>query len=232
MAELRSNRPPMYVASLAAATSVALSITLGAAFVHGRLDGRWGATAEVQQAAELLMQMPDQSFGSWHFEDSHELDAPVQELLECSGYTYRTYVNRSTGDIVKVAVILGPPGPIAVHTPEICYSSQQFKQTSKRQRVDFLDRHSLWAVSFRSNSLDAESFVVFYGWSDGSNWQASHDPRWQFAGRPYLYKLQLAGRSSGPDAEASRNACRQFLEEFLPVLKTRLLPRGSQQANR
>ena len=230
MANKSNNRKLKSVAGLTTATCLALLLTIGAAVVHGRLARRWGVTAEVQQAADRLVKAPVESFGSWHLEESHQLEQSVQELLECNGYTYDTYVNRSTGDVVTVAVILGPAGPIAVHTPEICYSSQQYKQTSRRQRDDLLDLHSLWAVSFRANTVDAQSFVVYYGWSEGDNWQASHDPRIEFAGSPYLYKLQLAGRSTQVDAEADHAACRDFLKEYLPILKDRIVLRGSQPA--
>jgi hypothetical protein len=155
----------------------------------------------------------------------------VQEVLECQGYSYCTYLNRSTGDVVNVAVILGPPGPIAVHTPEICYSSKEYKQTSHRRHEDLPEGDSLWSVSFRSNSVDAQSFAVYYGWSDGDVWHATYDPRFEYAGSPYLYKLQLAGRSNRVDADADHEACRRFLEAYLPQLKSRLLSRGSQQAS-
>jgi len=213
---------------VATATVLALLLTIGAAVVQGRLAGRWGATDVMLQAAKRLNAMPKETLGSWQLEQSRELSPSVVEILECRGHINRTYVNRSTGDVVNVAVILGPAGPVAIHTPEICYSSQQYSQTSQRQRDEVSEDDALWSLTFQSNDVDAESFVVYYGWSDGSRWQATDDPRWEFAGQPYLYKLQIAGRSNELQADADHAACRKFLKEFLPLLDKYILPRGSQ----
>ena len=63
------------------------------------------------------------------------MDEDTVEMLECTGNIVRTYENQRTGEVVSVFVIVGPAGPIAVHTPEICYSSQNYKSRDTRQQV-------------------------------------------------------------------------------------------------
>ena len=64
-----------------------------------------------------------------------QMSTAVIEMLQCAGYISRVYVNQLTGENVRVALLLGPPGPIAVHTPEICFSAQDYRQEESRKRV-------------------------------------------------------------------------------------------------
>lgn len=210
------------------ALGVAAVLTIVSGAVHGRLSNRWGTPADIPAVADLLTRVPAE-FGPWQKESDTRLDARVEEMLECAGYVNRTYRHSTTQERVHVAILLGPPGPIAVHTPEICYSSQDYTITEKPHPVTIEPRgqaatptaagsaHTLWATTFRSNALDGAALRVYHGWSDGGPWSAPEQPRYTMAGSPYLYKIQLAGPSSA-DAD-TEDVGRQFLEDFLPVLQ-------------
>ena len=93
-----------------------------------------------------------------------------------------------------LAVIVGPPGPISVHTPEICYSGAEYTQIGERQAVFLGDggaKQSAWLTQFPRTTSRGMA-CVYYAWSDGGNWKAADQPRVSFAGRPLLYKFQLA----------------------------------------
>jgi hypothetical protein len=138
--------------------------------------------------------------------------------LQCEGYVNRQYVNQETGDVVNLAVITGPPGPTAVHTPEICYSSRDYSIARERERTLIADKegnaHTFWATVFESNNPLAERLCVFFAWSDGGNWIASKSPRFEFAGSQKLFKLQLAGRID-PSTDASESVIADFIRELL-----------------
>ena len=109
---------------------------------------------------------------------------------------HRVYENADTGDQITLAVLVGPPGPIAVHTPEVCYSSQNTTIVT-RNKVEVAtdtggDASTFWATVLKPNSLEAQPFRVFYAWStDGKTWIADDNPRFNFGGAGILYKLQL-----------------------------------------
>src|SRR5688500_8733172 len=101
------------------AGSALIAITIATGIAHGRLIGRWGAQTDVISGAKQLARIPDR-IGDWHNVRSDDLAPEAARMLQCAGNIVRVYENTRTGDRVSIAVLLGPAGPISVHTPEIC----------------------------------------------------------------------------------------------------------------
>ena len=116
-------------------------------------------------------------------------------------------------------VIYGPKGPVAVHTPEVCYSARAVNQTSSREAVGFdLDGEpgELWKLAFETNTFDKRKMSVYYGWSDGGAWTAAKNPR--FWRTDYLYKIQTACQSSGNKEDSTD----EFFKVFLPEVRKQM----------
>jgi hypothetical protein len=154
---------------------------------------------------------------------TEERDVPplVLETLRCEGHVHRSYVNRETGETVNVALIVGPSGPTAVHTPEICFSSRAYEITDPRETKFFgasgdSDSSSLWKTRFRSQNAEAGELQVYYGWSTGGAWTASQSPRFEFGGSPLLYKIQVSAQM-GPTKEDGPHSdpCKDFIDALL-----------------
>jgi hypothetical protein len=187
---------------------------------------RWGADELLISAAQRLAQPLPEQHGNWRLLKDAPFSADVIRMLQCPAHVHRTYVHQQTGEVVMVSVIIGPPGPIAAHTPEICYSSQDFTLLGDRSPVTIIDRHerehSLWQVSMEPRGVEYSPQRVLYAWGTGGKWSSSDDPRFEFAGEPYLYKIQLAGPLSAPDDEFK--PCEDFLGWFLPEIQNLLVP--------
>jgi hypothetical protein len=212
--------------SLALSIVLLTGLTLVSGGMHGWMSHRWGLPPATRIAAEKLVEFPDR-FGSWQLQSAEEMTEETANTLECAGYFVRAYANQDTGESVRVAVLLGPAGPIAVHTPEICYSSRAYAIREERQRVTIQNSdgsdEEFWALTFRSNDLDASLLRVCYAWSTGGPWSAPEDARFTFAGSPYLYKIQLASElAPGTDLQTS-DPCERFLQDFVPVAKRYLV---------
>ena len=196
-------------------------LTVLSGVIQGRMSDRWGPPRDVLAAAEKLNDIPSQ-FGNWKSESSDEIPQSTLTMLECSGYILRTYENEETGETVRVSLLLGPSGPMSTHTPEICYSSRDYTIQEDRHRVPLeIDgsNESFWALTFQANNLDADMLRVYYAWNAGDHWSASENPRFEFAGRPFLYKIQLASHSlPRADLEAA-DPCHEFLRNFVPVAR-------------
>lgn len=202
-------------ASFVLATVLAMSLGIGSGVAHGWLDGRWVHQANLQAVGSQLDRLP-QKLGDWVLLQEGELPESAQAMLHCYGHTVRTYQNSQTGSRINLALLFGPRGPIAVHIPEICYSSRGVTQEHERQEVT-IDaggaEHTLWKLNFVSAMSDQPEFQVYYAWSDGGPWQASKYPRFWLSDR--LYKLQLSGPPSKPGGASE---CNDFLEQLLPAL--------------
>ncbi len=200
----------------ALAVAVIVVLTIGSGVSHGWLDGRWSGGRNDKEIGDKLRELPEQ-IGDWV--SLGELDMPksTTEMLRCYGYCFRAYRNSKTGDQVTFAVLVGPRGPIAVHSPDICYPSQGMKAREKRKPLSIEttgEVNRFWHVIFEPKNEIGQSIDVFYAWSDGKSWQASEDPR--FWPAFHLYKLQLAGT---PPEAGKASGGEEFLKAALPELK-------------
>lgn len=202
-------------------------LTTASALLAGKFGNRWGVPVDMTAAANKLADVPT-SFGPWEIETEDALDPLARETLECAGEVVRTYRHREKGDVVRMALLVGPPGPLSVHTPEICYSSRDFSKQREPEHLEVLGaksrRHQLWAMPLKANDVDGQSLDVAYGWNAGDGWLAPKEARFSFGGKSLLYKLQIAVPvASGPaDTVQADSACVRFLQDLLPVLDTAL----------
>lgn len=200
------------------ALGIAVLITLTGGILYGNYSQRWNASAEMRAAAIHLGQLP-REIGSWKAVEEVPIDDSALQMLECTGHINRRYVNEETGKSLQLAIMLGPPGPIAVHTPEICYSSRAYELQGERSKtlleVSTGMRHLFWTVDFTTRNALADGLRVYYAWGDGRKWFASNSPRFEFAGAPLLYKLQVATYVNPYAGDEGSDPSRQFLEELL-----------------
>jgi hypothetical protein len=219
------------------AAQVCLLVLLGvvSGVVHGRLTNRWGAPPELKAAGKTLA-TPPRACGDWKLLRTEEIGESTVNQLQCPGYLNAVYERQKKGaprDVVRVAILVGPAGPIAVHTPEICYANVDYELSDDRKPAEIgatrsatgQSANELWRVTLKSRGVDGYLLRVYYGWSVAGDWRASKRPRIEFAGQPYLYKIQAAAvlPSALPGQEAP-DPCREFLTEFLPAIQDRISP--------
>jgi hypothetical protein len=196
--------------------AIAATIAVVSGVAHGWLNDRWVNKPNLDATAAKLEELPKE-FGDWLLVEDQELPDATQSLLQCYGYKLQVYENTKTGRRLTVAVLFGPRGPIAVHTPEVCYSGQGVMPEGDRVR-EVIDtgneQHTLWRVDLQSRRDSKIAIEAHYGWSDGTKWQAAEYPRVWLTGQ--LYKIQLACQ---PTKAGEVSDAVLFLKEFLPKLQ-------------
>ena len=197
------------------------ALTGASGLLEGRFGNRWTKPIDLIAAGQTISEVPEH-FGDWELQTAGDLDDQSVKMLQCVGSTQRVYRNRKTGQTVGMFLIVGPPGPTSVHTPEICYSSQDYDHVEDRKllrvRESELPGEAFWEVTMHRKNLQAEVLHVAYAWNAGDGWKAAERPRFAFASQPFLYKLQVAG-TAGPGVGVVENdPCRAFLWDFLPAL--------------
>lgn len=199
-------------------TSATIAVASGLS--HGWLDGRWVDKPDVEAIGAKLKDLPEQ-LGEWSLVENQELPKAAISILQCYGHSLNVYRNSKTGSRLSVALLFGPRGPIAVHTPEVCYSGVGIEQSGKTEmeviRVDE-EVHTFWRVNLLSKPALKPALEAYYAWSDGGNWQAADYPRVWLTGE--LYKIQLACSPTEPGQ--SPDAI-QFLQLFLPKIQPLLV---------
>src|SRR5690348_7835778 len=136
--------------TLAALAATAFVILTGLA--QGYWTHRWSPPLGQQVAAERLARVPHE-IGDWQGEDFQLPDNEVR-AAGLTGYILRRYANRFAGEAVTLLIVCGPPGPISVHTPEVCYAGAGYEMAGKqaRQAVETEGPASgaaFWSADFR-----------------------------------------------------------------------------------
>jgi hypothetical protein len=201
----------------------ATAIVLVAGIVHGIGTNRWSSGHEIGPACARLGRVP-WVIGDWTGQPL-EFNAAEHGPAGIGGGLLRRYVNRRTGGSLTVLIVCGRPGPISVHTPEVCYPAAGYEVLGARTRVTIplgpgTPPTALWRVRLRKvRSIVPELLDVHYGWSAAGLWRApEQDPRFAFAGSPYLYKLYVIRPRAGAD-ESEADLSITFLRALLSALK-------------
>jgi hypothetical protein len=211
------------------ALAVLVGLTLFSGIVQGRLSNRWGPTPDLKEAAKKFDRLPRQ-FGNWRLVQESDLSDRVADMLQCpppKGYLSGLWVNDVTGEKVTAFIVLGPPGPISVHTPDICYSSKDYEIVEERAPVQIQTpegkSHEFWALTLKRKDVHEEHLRAYYAWGNKDAWHAPNSPRFAFGGDGLLYKIQLAADVPGVTPLEDGDTCQRFLQGFIPAVTPTLL---------
>lgn len=187
-----------------------------------RRDHSGAVHAGVLRLEEIPMQ-----FGPWVGEDI-PMDDLILRVADCAGYRNRQYTNTRDGRVVELGIMVGLPGPMAEHTPEVCLPALGFtlvkKSFARIPVANFLGEGvpgELVSMEFVSPS-ERFPLKVWHAWFDGAQWSRPDYSRLAFVNRSVLYRLQVSGLTY-PDPYASDPAkiadpCAEFLRDALPDL--------------
>ncbi|HEX5103460.1 MAG TPA: exosortase-associated EpsI family protein [Pirellulaceae bacterium] len=212
---------------------ILLVSTVAAGWVQRSMSHAWGNPRDRDAAAARLSTSLPEQIGDWRFDHAVPFPEDVLDVLGKPTHISHVYENMRTGDFVTVAVIVGHPGPVAVHTPEICYSSRDYKFPSARTRQEIKAAdgraHALWTLGLDPKEAGDLPLKVMYAWSTGTTWEAAERPRYSYGGLSHLYKLQLAVGVTPQSSEAGFDPAGDFLTNFLAVLQGKLVESDHRQ---
>lgn len=198
---------------------------VGMTLIPGILDGqrrfRWGTDSELVELASRLEDFPKQ-IGEWRCASDTLIDKSANSQLQPITYINRVYVNDASQMQASVFILLGPTGPTAVHTPDICFSSRDFSILQKRQIVSVdpanLSPSKCYETRFQSRDASGTYLKSWYAWTIDGNWQAPDNPRYFFSGSRFLFKIQVVVHY--PDVESMEDD--KIMDQFLAEIEKSL----------
>lgn len=197
-----------------------LSLTVFSGILRGRIDYRWGASDELIAAAERVGTIP-MSLGDWVATEKEQLSDSAVKMLRCTGNLVGAYANPKN-ELVSMVFLVGPAGPLAIHTPDVCYGSNNYSTVEAKRKKTIVDsegnEHEFSVITFKENKAGNRLLRVYYAWNYEGDWVAPAMPRTAFAGIPMLYKIQVATNAISQNDEES-DAGERFLQENLPRFK-------------
>lgn len=197
-----------------------LAVVLLAGVAHGLYSHRWEPAAEMGDVQGRLDGLPH-AIGPWTGTDQ-ALEADMLDRASIRAYISRDYRDAATGRSVRVLVVAGPPGPIAVHTPDVCYQGAGYELAGEPEAVTVgSDKGRLWRGKFaKTQSPVPAALLIAWGWNGGAGWEAADHraTRVRFAFRPVLYKLYLVTDALPSDKKGQGDTLGEFASQLLPEL--------------
>ena len=202
----------------------AACLLIAAGVIHGLRTDRWGADANLGAAAARLDGVP-LKVGEWEGRP-FDIDARQLAVAEAAGHLSRSYVHRRMGAEVTVVVLCGRPGPISLHSPEVCYAGAGFGLSGEPETCSVPGENApaaqLFKARFVKDGPAPETLNVFWAWKADGAWAATSNARLAFARSTVLYKLYVIRRLGRPDENPAQEPCLDFLRAFLPELDRRV----------
>jgi hypothetical protein len=186
--------------------------------VHGLWTNRWQLSDEPARSAAKLRDV-SLVLGDWEGEVGKEHLAK-----DMAGALFHRYRNRKTGQVVTVFVVCDRPGPVSIHTPDVCYEAAGYEVSKPARFTAPGDEDiSFWTARFhKKRSADgAGDLRIFWSWNAGQGWQAADDARLSYARFPALYKLYLIYELPG-DENLADGPPVQLMKQLLPELQRAL----------
>jgi hypothetical protein len=197
-------------------------VVLAAAGIAEVVQARRRADPEAAQQVQARLDAIPLTVGSWAGKVA-AFNPQVLRQTNATAHTYRVYTKVSTGETLEVLMLAGDSGDIGVHDPERCYGGAGFRPVGSRRRVELTDPVtaqpvSYWSARFDTDMFPASSLQIAWAWTADGTWAASDDARFEFVGKPVLYKLYVTRRLAA-GAKANADPTDEFLTDFLPEVR-------------
>jgi hypothetical protein len=196
------------------------ALVLLSGLAHGLWTNRWATTAGPEAGAARLESLP-MTLGEWDGQ-AQEMNPRELALAEVSGYVKRQYVNRRTGSVVSLLMVCGRPGPVAVHSPSVCYAGAGYEPVgaTAKHAEPGTPPDEFWVSQFRkAEAAVPVNLRLWYAWNATGTWQAADNPRVTFARYPILYKMYVVRELPRADEPLEEDPSVDFLRLLLPEIQ-------------
>jgi len=212
--------------SLAYLASIAIVLVAG--YVQGARVGRWSQSKDLTDALARIDRVA-MDVGDWRGKP-FEFDANQLKQAEILGHLARRYENARDGSALTVLLVCGRPGPISVHTPDVCYAGIGYEPSADPASVAIPGegggegRDAFTVTDFRKTAAaNPAPLRIFWSWSNGGPWRTPDNPRLTFAPSPYLFKMYVIRDGVAAGMKPENDPAVAFLKAMLPELRKSLL---------
>jgi hypothetical protein len=200
---------------------VASSMLIASGVVHGLWTDRWSDQGDLAEAAKRLDRLP-MKVGAWH---GSTIDMEKDARSALSGMIARRYVHATSGKIVTLYLACGRPGPVCTHTPDVCYAGSGYEvEKPKRFQLPSTTAQAppeFWTARFVKERASSKIHLrIFWAWHTADSWKIADNPRLSFAGERVLHKMYVIRELMQPDEPIEGDACVEFMNEVLPMLRS------------
>lgn len=206
--------------------ATALAAVIASGLVHGSWTHRWVGTEDTGSRASGRLCSLQPLLAEW---EAQELKLDTSELARAkvADHFARLFVHRRLRTEVSVLILRGSPGPIAAHTPDVCYQSGGYQMVGHQDHFRLPAKGScpqaeFWVASFRKQPSNLpDRLRIFWSWTTAGNWQAPEHPRFVFpsARHTTLYKMYVIRRLENFNQPVEKDPSLELLQLLIPELQ-------------
>lgn len=189
------------------------------------------STVALNELADRLKALP-LTLGDWNGEELETSDAVVR-AADCAGMIQRSYTNTRDGRQIMLLFLVGKPGPLSVHLPEVCYRGAGYRIQGivSKTELQIASRPAEFRLLDMVNSTGPieRHLRIYHSWNNGTGWTTPGVPRVAFARSPYLFKLYVTTHPTASPNTDDEDACREFIVSCLPTIDGMLFVHGSEE---
>jgi hypothetical protein len=191
----------------------AIALLIVSRFVLATWNDSERQNEALRQATVRMTDFP-LKLGPWQGEEL-AIDPDEVAQARLAGFCWRRYRHTVSGEVISVLLVCGRPGPISVHTPDVCYRGAGYSVSAAPKRTTFRPPNSpagqFWTARFhKSPSAAPDNLNIAWSWNATGTWEAADNPRLSFAPHDVLVKLYVVADEAvapGP-----------FIDLLLPAL--------------
>ena len=198
-----------------------------AAHHHGRfIPADAGKAQALTLASERVIELPKE-FGDWTSVDSQNSDEDAMRRGGAVQFLSRVCKLRGTNETQSVLLLCGKPGPLSVHTPEVCFAGASNAANPDQQRWKPTEDSEFTWQSFTSRVEGQPNLEVAWAWTVDGKWMSPDVPRLTYGREPFLYKLYIVRQHRGRSKPSEEMTA--LARELIPTLQRTVFakPRAS-----
>ncbi len=198
---------------------------IGSGVASGLFTNRWEPAADFGPVQAGMDTLPT-ARGPWASRTT-TVERDALDLGGIRAHLSREYREAGSGRAIQVLWVAGKPGPIAVHTPDVCFQGAGFVLTGDPVPIEVGSSGArFWRATFVNKTVAITTRIaVYWGWNGGDGWEAADHraARLRYSLLPALHKLYLVTElphSGTPDTDVLGD----FPDRFLPELDRIIAP--------
>jgi hypothetical protein len=207
------------------AVALAAGLLLLCGIAHGLRADRWQQSPALGEALSRVESVPP-NVGDWQGTPMQS-DPSSFEQAGAQAWWVRQYRHPRHQLPLTVVLMCGRAGRMAVHTPEVCYQGAGYDLYETPLAKPFRgpageDLGNLFTARFTKAAGRGSDLRLYWAWNSSGLWQAAANPRWEFRGQPFLYKLYVSHEMTARSASAEEDPVVEFMGVFGPELRKTL----------
>jgi hypothetical protein len=201
-------------------------LIVASGIIHGMITDRWTDPEDLEKAAQNFQHFPLE-VGPWKGEVQDNNTTKASGLAASVAVRYQ---HQKNGKKVTVFLGCGRPGPVSIHTPDVCYAASGF--AVEAQSTESFGPPSpeggksgkMFTARFKKSRGGEQTLLrIYWTWHAGGEWNVTDNPRFQFFHQKVLHKLYVLHEMENPNDPPDPEVCSDLLPRLTQAIEDKVI---------